>query len=113
MLIKTIDEAIALFKQHAIIQCESTENGNYKLGNKSYDKIIRCISFIEKNNKLEMLFSFLDDENMYIRYWAACALLHTKEKEAIKVLKAIKRSKSGLISLNSEMTISEFKKGNI
>lgn len=60
-----------------------------------------------------MLFSFLNAENMYIRYWAACALLHTKEKEAIKVLKAIKRSKSGLISLNSEMAISEFKKGNI
>ncbi len=31
-----------------------------------------------------MLFSFLGDENMYIRYLAACALLHTKEKEAIK-----------------------------
>lgn len=89
------------------------EAGLYKLGNKSSDRIIQCISFIERNNKLEMLFPFLDDENLYIRYWAACDLLHTKEKEAIKVLKVIKRSKSGLISLNSEITISEFKKGNI
>ena len=60
------------------------EAGLYKLGDKSYDRIIRCISCIERNNKLEMLFSFLGDENMYIRYLAACALLHTKEKEAIK-----------------------------
>ena len=39
--------------------------------------------------------------------------LHTEEKEAIKVLKDIKRNETGFISLNAEITLSELEKGNL
>ena len=113
MRIENIDEAIDLFKKHAIIQCEATEEGNYKMGNKSYDIIIRCISFIANNSMLEKLSFLLKDNNTYLRFWAPCALLHTEEKEAIKVLKDIKRNETGFISLNAEITLSELEKGNL
>lgn len=48
-----------------------------------------------------------------MRIWAAYALLHVDTKEAVKTLKAIAKSEEGIMAFNAEMTLEEFKNGNI
>ena len=59
------DEAILVFKKAAIIHGECTENGNYKLGNESYDKIVKAVEYLKRENKIDYLYPFLEDGNIW------------------------------------------------
>ena len=55
----------------------------------------------------------LEDNNLSVRIWAAYALLHVNTPKAVKALKEIVKTDSGIMGFNAEMTLDEFKKGNI
>jgi hypothetical protein len=107
-----IDSALALFEESAIIHAEATEQGNYKLANKSYAKIIEAINFLKSNHALMHLYDFLNHSSVGVRMWSATYLLPEKENDSIKTLKAIVNG-GGIHSLTAETTISEWRKGNL
>ena len=55
----------------------------------------------------------MEDNNLSVRIWAAYALLHVNSPKAVKALKEIVKNDSGIMGFNAEMTLDEFKKGNI
>ena len=55
----------------------------------------------------------MEDNNLSVRIWAAYALLHVNTPKAVKALKEIVKNDSGIMGFNAEMTLDEFKKGNI
>ena len=101
-----------VFKEAAIIHGEATEQENYKLGNKNYDKIVKSIHYLKSENAIGLLHQFLDDPNMSVRTWSAAYLLPLYEQDALKALNYIANAK-GITSGNAATTIEEWEKGNL
>jgi trans-aconitate methyltransferase len=110
--IKDIDTALEVFKEAAKVHGEATETGNYKLGNKNYDLIVKAVAYLKELNQTAQLYQLLDNINLSVRIWAATYLLPVDEKDALKVLDEASKGK-GIISLNAELTIQEWKKGHL
>lgn len=73
-----------LFEKNAIIQGEAIISGNYKICNKTHDIITKCINFLKKKNKMDLLLPYLEHKNVSVRYIAAFALLPLYTKESKK-----------------------------
>ena len=112
MKITDVDNALEYFREAAAIHGEATESGNYKLGNKNYDLIVKSIDYLIKESAIDHLLKFLDDPNISVRVWAAAYLLPIYEKEALNTLLSIMQG-NGIIAGNAQITIQEWKKGNL
>jgi hypothetical protein len=112
MPIKDIATALKLFENAAIAHSNAAEEGDYKTCNSSYAIIARSRAFIKNNNDEVLLKDFLHHENPGVRCWAASFLLSIFQNEAVETLKEIAAGK-GIQSLNAEMTLSEWRKGNL
>ena len=112
MKIKNVNNALECFRESAVIHCEATESGNYKLGNKNYDIVVKAIDYLIKDKAIDQLLQFLNDPNMSVRGCAATYLLPIYEKEALSTLNYIAQSK-GIIAGNARTTIQEWEKGNL
>ena len=88
-------------------------SGDYKHGNKCYKNIMNAIRYIAERDNYEYLKPMLEDANPSLRIWAAFALLHVDTKNAVKTLKTVIKEDHGIIGFNAEITLEEFKKGNI
>ncbi len=110
--ISSIETALKIFEEASTKQVEATEIGDYKNGNKNYDKIIKVISFLKTENSIESLLQYLSHSSIGVRLWSACYILPINEKMAIKVLENITKEE-GIISLTAETTLNEWKKGNL
>lgn len=110
--IKTLEIALNIFKIEANNQAECSETGDYKSGNKSYQKIIDSVNFIKDNNFIDSLISFLSDESIGVRLWSAYFLLPENESHSLQILEQIEQENS-IHSLTAKTTISEWKKGNL
>ncbi|PQJ12580.1 hypothetical protein CJD36_002200 [Flavipsychrobacter stenotrophus] len=69
------EEALATFEDAANGHGEATEQGNYKLGNICYNKIILAVTFLKENNGIPLLLPFLRHDSIGVRIWAASYLL--------------------------------------
>ncbi|MEO6851795.1 MAG: hypothetical protein ABI203_09785, partial [Mucilaginibacter sp.] len=87
--IKNIPDALEVFKDAANVHGEATEIGNYKLGNKNYDSIIKAIDFLIKEKAIDHLHQFLVDSNTSVRLWSATYLLPLYEQDALKALNSV------------------------
>lgn len=112
MKIKNIDEALSLFEKAAIEQGEAIKLGKHKKANRNYDKMKNVVIYLRNNESLNRLSIFYVHPNVSVRTWAASYLLPLYEKESIRVLKEIVKMNI-LGSLDAEMTIKEWKKGNL
>lgn len=110
--INNIQSALELFERSSILQVEATERGDYKTGNKNYDKIIKAANFLKAENSINSLFPYLCHPSIGVRLWAAFYTLTFNEKEAVKTLEEIIKS-DGMVSLTAETTLNEWKKGNL
>lgn len=110
---KNLTEAFEAFKKNAIEHGLCTMSGESKRGNKCYKNIMDSIRYITVNKQYAGFKTMLKDINPSLRIWAAYALLHVDTKEAVKTLKAIAKSEEGIMAFNAEMTLEEFKNGNI
>ena len=108
--IKTIEEALTLFEENSIIHGNASLDGNYKICNKAHDIITKCITFLDKKNKMDLLLPFLEHENVSIRYVSACFLLPLYTKESKKTLKRIKKKDESIIGLHAEIALDEWRK---
>jgi hypothetical protein len=102
--LKNTESAIKLFRESAIIHEESTQEGNYKIGNKAHDKIIEALRYLFINNKMNELLPLLDDSSNGVKVWAATYLLPMYEDKAINTLKTIN-------SFTANIVLDEWNKG--
>jgi hypothetical protein len=109
---KDINTALEIFLEAATKQAEATEQGDYKMANKCYNKIIKAIDFLKRENAIDKLLEYLTDTSIGVRLWSACFLLPIYKEKGIRVLKDIVKTK-GIHSLTAETTLSEWKKGNL
>lgn len=112
MKITNIEEAVKTFKNFAEIQGEATLESNYKVGNKYYDKLVAVFEYLKVKDEIDVILNFVNDKNSNVRLFAACFLLFKYEKLAISILKDVAKENS-IIGHNAEMTLSEWKKGNL
>ncbi len=110
--IKDIETALSLFEEAATKHAEATKQGDYKTGNKYYNKVVKVVSYLKEQNSLDELMKFLTSDIVGIRLVAATYLLPKHEKKGIEVLEAISKS-SDFFSFIAETTLSEWRKGNL
>ena len=111
--IENVEEALRLFEENSIKQAQTLEIGNYKLGNKCFDNIMKCLSCLYKQGKLDLLEPFLSHENAGVRETAAYAYLSVCPQKGEDVLSEIANGNYGFLSINAEMTLKEWKEGRL
>ena len=72
---KSIEQALAIFEESAAAQSRATETGDYKLGNKYFDKEMKALTYLYQQGHLSDLKNFLNHEDVGVRSFAAYALL--------------------------------------
>mgnify|MGYP000837606930 CR=1 FL=1 len=110
--IETIEQALELFEKYSISRGAAIDSGNSKLANRYYDKIRNLILFLREKKELSQLATFYYHPNAFVRLAAAVNLLPVFEKESLKIMKEVTKEK-GIVSLEAEMTIREWKNGNL
>jgi hypothetical protein len=110
--IKDINTALALFEEAATRHAEATEQGDYKVGNKCYDKIVKVVAFLKNENAIDNLLCLLSNPSIGARLWAASYLLPTHEKEGVEILEEIEK-RTDIHSLTAETTLNEWRKGKL
>lgn len=111
---KNIESALEIFLESAIKEVEATEIGDFKTVNKCYKKITESMNYLKSKNEIYNLKDYLHNPSVGIRLWVACYWLNINEKEGLRVIENIVKSKdSGIYSLTAETTLSEWKKGNL
>lgn len=110
--IKDIQTALEIFEKASVKHAEATEQGDYLTGNKCYQQITKAASFLKNEHAISALQEHLYHPSTGVRLWAACYWLPVNESEGIEILQEI-ASKSGILSLTAEVTINEWRKGNL
>lgn len=110
--VKTVEQALGLFEKYSISKGAAIDSGNSKVANKNYDRIEFIVKFLRENQELSQLAVFYNHPNAHVRLNAAAYLLPVFEKESLKIMKNITKEK-GIVSLDAEMTIKEWKNGNL
>lgn len=110
--IKNVQIALEIFEDACIRHSEATDQGDYKTGNKYYSKIIKAVIFLKSENAIHSLRNCLSSPFVGVRLWSACYWLPVNEQEWIDILEEIIKN-PGINSLTAEMTLSEWRKGNL
>ena len=110
--IESIQQALDLFEKYSISRGKALEAGNSKVANYNYDRIGDVVNFLREEKDLSKLSVFYNHPNAFVKLSAAAYLLPVFEKESLKAMKEITKVK-GIVSLNAEMTIKEWKNGNL
>jgi Iap family predicted aminopeptidase len=111
-MIKDISMALSLFVEAATKHAEATKEGDYKTGNKNYDKAMKAFSYLKEQDSVDELLPYLNHDVVGVRLAAATCLLPKYEKKGVEVLEAISKS-SDFFSFIAETTLSEWRKGNL
>ena len=110
--VESVEQALILFEKYSIKRGEAMNSGDSKSANRCFDNIVDIAKFLREEKQLSQLAIFYNHSNPFVRLDAAAYLLPVFEKESLKVMK--KNSKeNGIVSLNAEMTIKEWEKGNL
>lgn len=112
MKVKTVSDALKVFEQNALEHERATNDGDYKLANKSHSRIMKAIKFLKEADKVDLLDLLLDHESLGVRSWAALYLLPICEEKAIDVLEEVAKDE-GIRGLAAKTTIIEWRKGNL
>lgn len=110
---KDLTEAFSEFKKNAIEHGQHTMSGDHKLCNKCYKNIMNAVKYIASKGKYDGYKPMLEDSNSSVRIWAASALLHVDTKNAVKALKKVIKEDDGVMGVDAEMILEEFKNGNL
>lgn len=109
---ESIQQALDLFEKYSISRGKALEVGNGKVANYNYDRIENVVKFLREEKELSKLSIFYNHPNAFVKLDAAAYLLPVFEKESLKAIKEIMKVE-GIVSLDAEMTIKEWKNGNL
>jgi hypothetical protein len=107
-----IEKIVSEFEFFCVKNDVAAQALDHKLANKYAKKIINCYLQLRELQKIGALSKLLKSDNDNVRLWAATHTLHTNELEAKKVLQELSE-KSGFNAFSAEMTLNEWKKGNL
>ena len=107
-----VSQELHNFIEACIRKGEAEEVGDSRKGNKQYKTIHSVYLRLKDNNLLSELLPLLDHENAYVRLWAAAYTLQVSQPTAESTLKSLANLK-GNIGFVAEMTLREWKNGNI
>ena len=90
------------------------EDGNANQANKYFRVTEKKIKCLKEHDELtnHLFIDLLSHQNDYVKYYTACALLHVQTDIALNTLSVLEK-KRGLLGFSAEMTIKEYRKGNI
>lgn len=101
------------FAEACTIKGECEEIGDSKRGNKQYKTIHTVYLLLKAEGRLGELLELLENDNPYVRSWAAGYTLQIAPQKAEKVLVELSKIKGRPVAFNSEMTLQEWRKGNL
>ena len=112
------EEIINKYIKYGKIRYESMLEGNYRRGNRAFDKMEKLFHEVAKDKVLakDVFDELLENENVSLRtsIAAECLILKVNEKRAEEVLKEIANSeKYGIFSLNARMTLKVWREGEL
>ena len=107
-----MDDMIREFKKISKSRWIYLQNGDSRKGNQCYDKLVEISIDLREQGKLIELESLLGDPDDGTKFEAASILLTIDNKKAEEVLGEIAK-KNGSIAFTAEMTLQQWKLGNI
>lgn len=113
MKIKSIEEAISIIEESAAVQAKATETGDYKVGNKHFDREMKALVYLYQQRHLSDLKPFLKHQDVGVRSFAAYALLPISEDLCRNVLLTISNEYHNIHGFEAERVLVEWDKGNI
>ena len=87
--------------------------GDYKRNNMLYLKIEKIYVALKASQRMNELVELYTHENPYVRLTAATYTLTICPQQAEKVLKDLMPIKKSLVGFTAEMTLQEWRKGNL
>ena len=113
MKIKSIEEAISIIEESAAVQAKATETGDYKVGNKHFDREMKALVYLYQQRHLSDLKPFLKHQDVGVRSFAAYALLPISEDLCRNVLLTISNEYHNIHGFEAERVLEEWDKGNL
>ena len=107
-----VEQALTQIVKYAIKRGEALEEGKSQIANRCYDKIRRIVDSLKEENQLSLLAKLYDHSNSWVCLTASVYLLPLYEKESLSNLRRIAKM-DGLCAFEAEMTIKEWKNGNL
>jgi hypothetical protein len=105
------------YVEAAVLHRQLLEAGNRKGSNAAHDRLIRAIQKIrslDDRGRSFLLGNLTHDNDENVRLWSAAHLLKLEEKTALAELKYLaKNAKSWVVSLNADVTATEWQKGSL
>ena len=111
---RALEQILEEFIEACLKEEDSLKRGDSKTGNKQY-RIIKDIRHDLKSNPnygIEKLIPFLEHSSMNVRLHAAFCLIPVLPEQAKNVLMVVAEGR-GIVAFNAQMTLSEWKKGNL
>lgn len=114
MKFNNISQAIQYFEKYSDIHGKATLEGNYKLANSSYKKIVSAKNYLLSIDKVDSLEVLLHSKSSSVINWAASYLLFSKNFSEISQEKLAEiANTSDIFGLDAETILSEWKSGNL
>jgi len=113
MKISDIDHALIIFEESAIEHTKGSHNGDFKLANRNYSKIVKAATYLRDNDALSNLNRLLEHEEKGVQMWALTYLLSICECEAKKRLIEMRDAELTHYSFDAKMILQEWESGNL
>lgn len=109
------EELLAAYVDASSAHGKATESGNHKVANKNYDVIAAVYGELRQRGLEERkrLLVLLDHKDPGVRCWAASHTLEFAPEESEAVLKALARIQGSLVGFSAEVTLDEWRNGNL
>jgi hypothetical protein len=106
---------VQFYRSAAEAHGAATEDGNHRAANRHHDALAEVYRELRNRgpNAQGELLPLLDDINVHVRAWAAAHALEFCPERGEAVLKRLASGNPGVVRLNAEMTLSEWKKGSL
>jgi hypothetical protein len=111
---RTVEGLEEKCRKYAEEHAAASANGDYKTANRSYDKLVGLLPGLRSSHDQgkESLRRLMKDPSDAVSLWAATHSLPIAGEDALAILEAIAK-KGGIIGLEAEMVIKEWKAGRL
>lgn len=105
-------DTITKYRNAAIAHGEASETGDWKTVNKNYDIVSECYAKLKSSAEgRKKIIELMDDLNKYAQLWAATHSLPLDHRAQEKL--SLLSKEPGILGFNAEMTLEEWRKGNL
>lgn len=109
------EDLLEVYRVEAQVHGEATDRGDYKAANKAHDCLAAAYRVLRSRGDSAQsgILQFLESQNQHLRCWAAAHALEFCPAKGEPVLRKLANSEPGVVRLNAETVLSEWKEGNL